>query len=64
MPSHFAYDLSLDVHAIGGNGHAKSMGAYEAHFITATWRALLDEYRRLGCDPGLYLTPPAEVPAA
>lgn len=64
LPSHFAYDLTLDVHAIGGNGHAKSMGAYEAHFITATWRALLDEYRRLGCDPGLYLSPVAEVPAA
>ena len=64
LPSHFAYDYEIDVYAPGGNGHAKSMGAYEAHFITATWRALLDEYRRLGCDPGLYLNPAAEVPAA
>lgn len=60
----FAYDYEIDIEAVGGRGHSLRMGAYEAHFITATWRALLDEYRRLGCDPGLYLNPTAEVPAA
>ena len=66
LDGRFAYDYELDRDDPGGNGHAKQMGAYEAYFLTLTWRALLDEYRRLGCDPGLYLpqdpTPTAEAP--
>ena len=58
LDTRFAYDYATDFRAPGGSGHAKAMGAYEAHFVTVTWRALLDEYRRLGCDPGLYVSPP------
>jgi len=62
LDTRFAYDYAKAERAPGGSGHAKSMGAYEAHFITVAWRALLDEYRRLGCDPGLYVSP-SEVAA-
>ena len=55
LDGRFAYDYDVAGDAPGGNGHAKSMGAYEAHFMTRTWRALLDEYRAIGADPGLYL---------
>ncbi len=65
LDGRYAYDYELARDAPGGNGHAKQMGAYEAFFLTRTWRALLDEYRRHGGDPGLYLapdpTPDAEV---
>lgn len=57
LDGRYAYDYELARDVPGGNGHAKQMGAYEAAFLTRTWRALLDEYRRHGCDPGLYLTP-------
>jgi len=60
----FAYDFELRREDPGGRGHSLQMGAYEAFFLTLTWRALLDEYRRLGGDPGLYLTSAAEVPSA
>ena len=55
LDARFAYDFNTPVDQPGGNGHAKSMGAYDAYLSTRVWRTVLNEYRRLGCDPGFYL---------
>lgn len=61
LDSRYAYDYELARDVPGGRGHAIQMGAYEAFFLTRTWRALLAEYRQLGGDPGLYLNPAVEA---
>lgn len=54
LHKNFAYNYDSEPSEQSGWHKAARLGGYDAQMLVHNWRALIAEYEKIGCDPGLY----------